>query len=137
VIFVDTNVLIDFASGEGEWVQWARRMLATGRARDDLAINHVVLAEFSPGFDALEPLLAFLDDLGISVLSFTAEAAFRSGQAHSAYRQAGGAREAILADFLIGGHAAALDAKLLTRDRQRFATYFPELTLITPETEHG
>ena len=37
----------------------------------------------------------------------------------------------------LGAHAAALGAKPITRDKRCFRTYFPELALITPETDHG
>ena len=74
---------------------------------------------------------------GIVTLPLDERAAFRAGQAHAAYRRAGGERQAILADFLIAGHASVLDAALVTRDRQRFASYFPELRLIAPETHNG
>ena len=39
-----------------------------------------------------------------------------------------------VADVTIGAHASALGATLVTRDRQWFATYFADLSLITPET---
>ncbi len=67
-------------------------------------------------------------------MPLTNEVAIRAGQAHRLYRDRGGTRDAILADFLIGAHAAVRRAPLITRDRQRFASYFPELTIIAPET---
>jgi hypothetical protein len=137
VIFVDSNVLIDYGSQTGEFAGWSRRELALGRVADELATNHVVAAEISARFDSADFVLEFLGAAGVALKALDGKSAFRAGQAHEAYRRAGGPREAILADFLIGGHAAVLGARLLTRDRQRFATYFPELILITPETEHG
>ena len=59
-------------------------------------------------------------------------AAFLAGHAHASYRRAGGPREAILPDFLIGAHAAVTNRPLLTRDPRRVATYIPGATLITP-----
>lgn len=135
MIFVDTNIIIDLSGMEGPWAAWSRERLGTARAAGDLVSNHVVMAELAPGFAAAEPLAALFEELAIEILPFTAATAFRSSQAHGAYRAAGGAQQAVLADFLIDGHAAALGVSLLTRDRRRFATYFPELTLITPETD--
>ena len=43
----------------------------------------------------------------------------------------------MIADFLIAGHAVVLNAALVTRDKRRIASYFPELTLITPESDNG
>lgn len=59
-------------------------------------------------------------------------ASFLAGHAHADYRRAGGAREAILPDFLIGAHAAVTGRPLLTRDPRRIATYIPGAQLIVP-----
>jgi hypothetical protein len=136
LILVDSNVLIDFLS-EGEWTQWSRQMVSQAQARDQLAVNLVVRAETAGRFTSMTEQTDFLTDLAIKTLPMNDHSAFRAGQAHRLYRRRGGDREAILADFLIGGHAVELGAVLLTRDRHRFGTYFPELTLITPETDNG
>jgi predicted nucleic acid-binding protein len=134
VIFVDTNILIDLNRPHDPWRAWSEAQLDR-LSGTTLLINHVVLAELAGGYDDLKSELSFLDLLDIVVVPITDEAAFLAGQAYAAYRLAGGPRQAILPDFLIGGHALSLGATLLTRDRQRFASYFPDLTLITPETE--
>jgi succinyl-CoA synthetase beta subunit len=72
---------------------------------------------------------------GIQLLPLSVAGAYHAGQAHRAYRTAGGGREKLLADFLIGGEAQALGADLLTRDPRPYRRYFPNLTLITPETD--
>lgn len=136
MIFVDTNVLIDIFE-RGEWFDWSAAALAEGRADDELVSSHVVLAELAAAYSSIDMLRHRLTAIGIGLLALGDQAAFRAGRAHAAYRRAGGSREAMLADFLIAGHAAALGARLLTRDRRRFAAYFPDLELITPETDHG
>lgn len=134
MILVDTNIVIDLAAG-GVWSDWSQR--AINRARQGaIAINHIVVAEISPGFPTQDAAIGFVEAIGLSIVPLSDEAAFRAGTAHAAYRRESLDRTAILADFLIGGHAVALGAALLTRDRQRFAAYFPELTLITPETDN-
>jgi len=45
--------------------------------------------------------------------------------------------EMILADFMVGAHAAVAGCPLLTRDRRRYAAYFPSLALVMPESRAG
>ncbi|HEY1833475.1 MAG TPA: hypothetical protein VGG08_03490 [Solirubrobacteraceae bacterium] len=59
-------------------------------------------------------------------------AAFLAGHAHADYRRAGGTREAVLPDFLIGAHAAVTGRRLLTSDPRRIETYIPGATLVAP-----
>lgn len=133
MIFVDTNILIDAARPQ-RWTGWSRAALLRGQASEGLVTNFIVVAELAPSFDEMTNELSLLKALGIDVLTFSEKAAWRAGRAHLAYRRAGGERSGVLPDFLIGGHAVDLGATLLTRDRQRFAAYFPDLPLITPET---
>jgi predicted nucleic acid-binding protein len=45
---------------------------------------------------------------------------------------AGGTRERVIADFLIGAHAMAKADRLLTRDRGFYRRYFKDLTVLDP-----
>lgn len=130
----DSNVIID-ALGQGPWSRWATAQLAEA-ASGGAAINHVVLAELYAGRTPAERIDVLVASLGLEILPLSVGGARRAGRAHRLYRDRGGERPAILADFLIGGHAAAAAMPLVTRDRARFASYFPELTLITPEGPH-
>ena len=38
-----------------------------------------------------------------------------------------------LPDFFIGAHAQIITAKLATADTDRYLTYFPDVTLMSPE----
>jgi predicted nucleic acid-binding protein len=46
------------------------------------------------------------------------------------YRRRGGTKTSPLPDFFIGAHAAALGISILTRDKGRYTTYFPQVRLI-------
>ncbi len=134
MILLDTNVIADLLSNAtGTEPEWSRRAFAGVGQSDGVACNHVVVAEIAAGLECGTDLLADLDDLAIDVLPLTVEAALAAGRAFGEYRRRGGARQRVLPDFLIAGHAATLGAALMTRDR-RLASYFPDLTLITPET---
>lgn len=138
MILLDTNIVIDLIEAGRSWRDWTRAALGDAIATDKLVTSTVVLAECAGHFPSSAAQRDYLAVAGIGVEGLGPVAAFHAGIAHRNYRRAGGAREAILADFLIGGHAIDLGAALLTRDRQRFAAYFPDLSLITPETHpHG
>lgn len=77
-----------------------------------------------------------LDVLAIDVVPLDDRMAFRAGRAFEAFIRNGGRRGVMLPDLLVGAHAATLGATVLTRDPRRFRTYFPEVELITPETEN-
>jgi predicted nucleic acid-binding protein len=137
VTFLDSNVVIDLLEPASMHGDWARERVAVAIASGPVVTGTTVLAECAGHFPSLAAQLDYFRVLGVAVHSVDAASAYRAGLAHREYRRAGGERTGVLADFLIGGHALTLGATLLTRDRQRFATYFPELTLITPETHHG
>lgn len=113
------------------WLWWSRSRLSEALAQGPLAINAVVLAEVSPRFERIEELEAALPE-GLVVEEPPRSAAFLAGHAHAAYRRAGGAREQILADFLIAAHAAVTGRPLLTRDPKRVSTHLPGVELVSP-----
>jgi predicted nucleic acid-binding protein len=67
----------------------------------------------------------------IRVVPLTADHGFTAGLVHAAYRQAGGKRDRILADFLIGAHAQHEADRLLTRDRGFYRRYFSGLRILS------
>ena len=133
--FVDTNILIDIATGNSTWAGWSRRAMVSAHARGPLFINAVIYAEFAIGFEAQSHCDTEIEAFGLTLADMPKSAAFRAAQAFRSYRRAGGARTRTLPDFFIGAHASVADAPLLTRDVRRYRAYFPELTLIAPEEE--
>ncbi|HSZ50168.1 MAG TPA: type II toxin-antitoxin system VapC family toxin [Caulobacteraceae bacterium] len=129
---VDTNVLLDLFTNDPVWADWSIRQLDSAAVSGGLAINDVVYAELSVRFAAIETLDAALDEAGVIMEPMPRPALFLAGKAFQRYRAAGGARTGVLPDFFIGAHAAVSDAALLTRDAQRYRTYFPRLALLTP-----
>lgn len=137
MILVDTNILVDIRERDPLWQDWSLGAVADARLAGPVATSVVTVGELASRQGSLEELMAFTAALGMDALSLNAAAAHRAGAAQRAYRLAGGKREKLLADFLIGAAAEGAGAALLTRDPRPYRTYFPELTLITPETENG
>jgi predicted nucleic acid-binding protein len=130
-VLVDANVLLDILIPDPEWEGWSSAAFAEAAESSLLAINPIIFAEVSIGFDRIEDLEAALpEELQREALPW--DAAFLAGKAFTAYRRRGGTRLTPLPDFYIGAHAAVRAYMLLTRDARRFRTYFPNLQLITP-----
>jgi predicted nucleic acid-binding protein len=128
---VDSSVLLDVFTNDATWGAWSLTNLTRAAERGTLVLNAVVVAEISPRFSRLEdlrnalPSMTLLEDIPFA-------ASFLAGHAHANSRRAGGARDAILPDILIGAHAAVTNRPLLTRDPRRIAAYIPGAELITP-----
>lgn len=129
---VDTNVLLD-VSGVSRWREWSEQALAAAGNQGDLVVNQVVYAELAAGYLQREELEAALPTGLYRREELPWDAAYAAGLAYLQYRRRGGIRSAPLPDFFIGAHAATRGYRLLTRDRGYYATYFPTLTIISPE----
>lgn len=136
MIFLDSNIVIDLLNDDGsEAAIWSEAIYADAASGKPMACNLVVVAEVAAGLEHPDSTVADIENLAIDILDFDAVTALRGAKAFREYRRRGGARSTILPDFLIAAHAATLGASLVTRDR-RLESYFPELTLITPETNN-
>jgi predicted nucleic acid-binding protein len=132
MVFVDTNILLDLVIPNPAWVNWSASQLLQLAQIHNLVINPIVYAELTVSFSSIAKVEASIADLGLRLEDIPREAAFLAGKAFAQYRRNGGARTSVLSDFFIGAHASVLTASLLTRDPQRFRTYFPTVRLITP-----
>jgi predicted nucleic acid-binding protein len=130
--FIDTNILLDLATRDPQWLAWSLRQVEVASLSGRLVIDPVVYAELSVRFSTLEMIDAFLLRAEIVMEPTPREALFLAGKVYQNYRGAGGVKTGVLPDFLIGAHAAVVDAPLLTRDVGRYRTYFPTLRLIAP-----
>lgn len=132
-VLVDSNVLLDVATEDPTWYGWSAAALARAAESSRLAINPIVYAEVSIGYERIEDLDAALPAGDFVRLPLPWPAAFLAGKCFLAYRRAGGERVAPLPDFYIGAHAAIEGMALLTRDSSVYRSYLPSLTLIAPQ----
>lgn len=133
-MLVDTNVLVDVLENDPTWADWSIAQLRAQAQIHRLVINPVIYAELSLTFSTVEALDATLADLQIPVIETPKPALFLAGKAFVQYRRQGGTKTNVLADFFIGAHAAVAGLPVLTRDVQRYASYFPTVSLIAPDT---
>lgn len=131
-ILVDSNVILDVLTEDPEWFEWPAQMLTDYTNQGNLVINPIIYAEISMGFNQPEEVEASLPEDFFRRDPLPYAAAFLAGQSFLEYRRRGGERRSPLPDFYIGAHAVVTSIPLLTRDVNRYRTYFPSVQLITP-----
>ncbi len=132
MLLVDTNVLVDVLQDDPQWADWSIRQMRAQASIHQLAINPVIYAEISLSFSTLEALEGVVTTLGLEVREVPRAALFLAARAFAQYRKRSGSRLQVLPNFFIGAHAAVEGWPLLTRDANRFSTYFPTLQLLAP-----
>ncbi|QLF71168.1 type II toxin-antitoxin system VapC family toxin [Peteryoungia desertarenae] len=133
-VLVDTNVLVDVAVRDPKWLEWSRGQLLRLARHEPLVINPIIYSEFSVRYSDRDSVDALLPVSDFHRESLPWAAGFAAGVAFRIYRLAGGGRERVLPDFLIGAHAAIRGHKILTRDPKGYRSYFPDLDIISPDT---
>jgi predicted nucleic acid-binding protein len=132
-ILVDSNVLLDLMTEDARWFSWSADAIGQAADSSRLVINPVIYAEVSVRYSRIEDVDEALSKTLFDREAIPYEAAFLAGKAFVAYRRRGGMKLSPLPDFFIGAHAAIAGYQLITRDAARYRTYFPKLSLITPE----
>lgn len=129
---VDSNVLLDVLTEDERWLDWSLEALATAAELGPLYINPVIFGEVSIRFSRVEDVDQALPATDFRRLPIPWAAAFLAGKAFADYRSRSGNKTSTLPDFFIGAHAAVDQLALLTRDAQRYRSYFPTVELMAP-----
>jgi predicted nucleic acid-binding protein len=129
---VDSNVILDVMTEDPVWYEWSASALEERAETSLLVINPLIYAEVSTRFERIEDLDDALAPEGFRRDALPSEAGFLAGKCFLSYRRRGGSRAAPLPDFYIGAHAAVRGMDLLTRDGNRYRSYFPTVRLIAP-----
>lgn len=129
---VDTNILLDILVPNQEFCDTSVQALEDAANSGSLVICDLVYAELCIHFSTQRECDHFLDESEIRVEHLSREAHFLASRAWRAYRQQGGPKTRILADFLIGAHAQTTAAQLLSRDRGFYRKLFTSLRVMDP-----
>ena len=150
---LDTNVLLDLLIPGASHADASAFRLAEAAREGAVVISEAVYAELAGRFEQSADMERFVDDTGIRLMPSSRETLHRAGAAWRSYARrrqrsltcprCGAAqpdrceacgtgiqvRQHIVADFMIGAHAAVQAERLITRDRGYYGRYFPDLEL--------
>lgn len=129
---IDTSVVLDVVLEDPTFKDASLTALKAARDAGRLIACPVVWAEVRATLKNPETVGELFGQAGIVFDPFDQASAELAGDLWRAYRRAGGTREHLIPDFLVGAHARARGARLLARDRGFFRKYFTGLTVIEP-----
>lgn len=129
---VDSSVLLDVLGADPSFGERSRRALRSAYDTGALVACDVVWSEVRAHFERDDEFHEALGLLGVRFEAIGAEAAVVAGRLwRETRRRQEGRVVRVVADFLVGAHAAAQADALLTRDRGFYRQYF-QLKIIDP-----
>lgn len=127
---VDSSVVLAIYKSEPAGRLWLNKLIEL-RKRSRLVVCEIVVAETRPALPSDDIHLRQLENLGLQFLPASFATSCLAGRIHQAYRAAGGKRDRLIADFLIGAHAQIQADQLATDDAGFMRKYFKNLAVVS------
>jgi predicted nucleic acid-binding protein len=124
--------LLDVLGADSKFGPRSAAALKACLVQGSLIACDIVWAETGAAFEDTTAAATALERLRIEFSLTDISSALAVGKTWRAYRQAGGSRTRVIADFMIGAHALESADRLLTRDRGFYRRYFQDLRLVDP-----
>lgn len=132
---VDTNVLLDVLGPDPVFGPASANAVRRAIAEGELAACEVVWAEVAANFHSSGQTEHATSRLGLGFCASTSQTALKAGELWKVYRNRGGQRRRVIADFLIRAHALHQADRLLTRDRGFYRAYFKHFSILDPSKQ--
>ena len=130
MIAIDSNVILDVLQ-DGPSAQHSTNALRDALATGPVVFNETTMAEICARGES-GVITKALGNIGMHFQGTEERSAIRAGEMLKRYRQNGGRRERVMADFLIGAHALMQCKALITYDSGFHRDYFKGLKVIVP-----
>ncbi len=129
---VDTSALIDVFGAHARFGPLSANALRRCLNEGAVVACASVWSETRAAFPSDDAFRAAMEALGVAFSAPSEPTATLAGVICKKYHAAGGKRDRVVADFLIGAHASVQCDRLLTRDRGYYRKYFAGLTVLDP-----
>ena len=130
-VIIDTNIILDCLQEDSQWAEWSATQMSR-YSPDGLLINPLIYSELCVPEESHQTIDTILEIFDLNYVEIPRNALFLAAKAFIQYRKRGGTKTAPLPDFFIGAHAQSSGYSIMTRDKGRYSTYFPEVPLIMP-----
>ena len=134
---IDTSVLLDIFAPDHTFGPRSKAAVRSCITEGSLVACEVVWVEVASFFLSSEGARDAMNRLGVEFSSTDLETALAASTSWKKYRDRGGRRDRVVADFLIGAHASLQANRLLTRDRGFYRAYFSSLQIFDPSKTQG
>lgn len=129
---VDTNVVLDVLLADADFGRGSLAALTDAHRGGRVVACEVVWAEVAAAIGNRADVIDTMDRLGVGWDVLDRDAAIDAGARWRQYRDAGGTRARMVADFLVAAHAGARADRLLSRDRGFYRQWFSDVTVVEP-----
>jgi predicted nucleic acid-binding protein len=129
----DSSALLDMLTEDTKFAAASAKAIEQALGHGGLVVCDAVVAEVQTMLATSESAMDVLNEYGIHHLPITERAAVRPGFMQRRFRDRGGRRERVVADFLIDAHAMMQCSALITRDAGFQRDYFKGLRVILPK----
>ena len=133
MIAVDSSVLLDMLTEDPRFAAASAAAIEQALGTGGLVVCDAVVAEVQTMLATSQSAMDVLNEFGIHYQPTSEQAAVRAGFMQRRFRDRGGRRERVVADFLIGAHAMMQCDALITRDADFYRDYFKGLRVIVPK----